>query len=118
MADTNSNTQQLSQLMKRTKLTMPFSDFEETVMHRIQLEANYKKVLTRDRKLSFLFFILGTVLGLTINSFLQKAQYTFLAIPPDTMLLIFQVAFVLIFLFQLEKNLHFIKKWKQQLQRL
>ena len=108
---------QLSQLMRKAKLEMPFSDFEETVMLIINRETGRKQVLSRDRKLSFFFFLLGTGLGLVINSLLQRAQYTFLDMPPATTILLFQLAFVLLFLVQLEKNLHLMERWKDQRQR-
>lgn len=104
----------LSQIMKKATLEMPFSDFEEIVMLRISKETIYKNVLSRDRKFSFIFFVLGTGLGLIINSILQKTRYSFLDSPPDITLLIFQAGFVLIFLVQLENNLHLIEKRKKQ----
>ncbi len=108
------NNKQLSQLMRKAKLEMPFSDFEETVMLRINRETARKPVLSRDRKLSIFFFLLGTCFGLIINSLLQRAQYTFLDMPPATTILLFQVVFVLLFLVQLERNLHLMERWKNQ----
>jgi len=106
MPDTDSNNQLLSQLMKKSSLKMPFSDFEENTMHRFHKEIRQKQVLSRDRKLAFFFFLLGSTLGLVINSLLQQLRYRFLGISAETILLIFQISFVLLFLTQLE---NFIK---------
>ncbi len=95
---------------------MPFTDFEETVMHRIHRETSFEQILSRDRKLSFLFFGLGTIFGLIINFILQSSQYTFPNISPETTLLIFQLGFVLIVLLYLDKYLRLMKKRKKQQQ--
>ncbi len=91
---------------------MPFSDFEENVMHRIQSEAKQKEVFSLNIKLSFCFFLLGTALGLIINFFLQNSNITFLGISSENVLLIFQVSFVLLFLTQLESLIKLIRKIK------
>lgn len=102
--------------MQKTKLEMPFSDFEDTVMFRIHKEVLTEQILSRDRKLSFLFFVLGTIFGLIINFLLQRSQYTFPNISPETTLLIFQLGLVLIVLLQLDKYLRLMKKRKKQQQ--
>lgn len=117
MDDMNVNKDPLKEMMKKSILKMPFSDFEATVMHRIRNEKSQKSTLSRDLKLSFLFFILGTAAGLTVYSILQNTAYPFLGIPSDTSLLIFLTGFVLLFLFQLEKNLHLIRLWRKQQRR-
>ncbi len=114
MQDINNNDRLLSQLMQKSRLEMPFSDFEETVMLRIQKESSLEKLVMRDRKLSFFFFIAGTCLGLILNTILQKSRYTLLNIPSDTTLLIFQAGFVLLFIVQFDRNFPFLKQWKNQ----
>jgi hypothetical protein len=114
MTELRSNNQRLSKLMQKAKLEMPFSDFEETVMHRIHKETSTEQIVSTDRKLSFLFFVLGTIFGFVVNFLLQRSQYTFAHIPPETTLLIFQLGFVFIVLLQLDKYLRLIKKRKRQ----
>lgn len=114
MPDFNSTNKQFSKLMKRSKLEMPYSDFEENVMHRIRKEVLHRKVFSTDIKISFFFFLLGTVFGLQVNFSLQHSQQTIFGISAETTLLLFQVIFVLLFLTQLENFIKLIrrpKKW-------
>ncbi|UYQ95949.1 hypothetical protein MKQ68_12645 [Chitinophaga horti] len=57
------NEQRFSELMQYGRLNMPFRDFEERTMARIQKERAVKSASARYRKLSWVFFILGAVLG-------------------------------------------------------
>jgi len=111
MEDFHLNNRTFTQIMKKSKLEMPFSDFDEVVMHRIRREANQTEGFSRDIKLSFFFFLLGTSLGLVINFFLQQLLSTFLGISADNVLLIFQLSFVLLFLTQLESLVKLLKKF-------
>jgi hypothetical protein len=113
MLDNTNNDRLLSQLMQKSLLEMPFTDFEETVMHRIQSEVKQKSLLLRYRKLSFVFFVLGTGFGLAINFILQKSQLTFPGISPQTTLLIFQSLFVLLFLTQLDNSIQLFRSIKK-----
>ncbi len=113
MQDNIKNDHLLSQLMRKSQLEMPFADFEETVMHRIQIEIKQKDLLLRYRKLSFLFFVLGTGFGLAINVILEKSQLTFPGISPQTTLLIFQSLFVLFFLTQLDNSIKLFRTVKK-----
>lgn len=115
MTDKRSNIDPLSGIMRKSRLEMPFSDFDETVMQRIRKGAIQKQTASREYKLSFIFFLLGIVSGLTAYAFLQKAQYSFFDIPPETIVLIFQIGFVVVFLIQFEKNLHMLDRWRKRI---
>ncbi len=114
MKDNLPNRDLLSELMQKNQLEMPFADFEETVMTRIRKIGNRKEAIERDRKWSFGFFIIGTSLGFVLNSLLQSAQFPFLPISSEKIVLIFQTVFVLLFLVQFEKNFALIKKWMKR----
>jgi len=111
MQNNMNNERIISQLMQKSQLEMPFSDFEESVMLRIEKLSAEEKTVSRDRKLSAVFFILGTFFGIILNFILQNAQYRFLNISSGTILLIFQTGFVLVFLIQLDRNFSLIKRW-------
>lgn len=117
MQDHTENNNHFAKLMQKSMLDMPFTDFDEMVMQRITLEITKQKTLAKDRKLSFLFFILGSCFGLIINTILQRSNFIFLNIPAKTLSLFFQTVFVAFFLFQLEKNLPLIKDWKKSRQK-
>lgn len=57
------NEQKLKELMALSRLQLPFSDFEERMMLRVQQEQQVKRAAERYRKISWLFFVLGAVLG-------------------------------------------------------
>ena len=101
---------QLSKMIRRAKLEMPFSDFEDIVMERIEKESVQSRVFSRDRRLSMFFFLLGTTLGMVLNSILQKAEYSFLGMSSELTHSLFQFAFVLVFLLILESNLRVLTR--------
>lgn len=111
MQDHTENNNHFAKLMQKSMLDMPFSDFDEMVMQRITLEVTKQKTLAKDRKLSFLFFILGSCFGLIINTIIHKSNLIFFNISTETFSLIFQTIFVAFFLWQMEKNLPLLKNW-------
>jgi hypothetical protein len=64
------NEQQFSELMRHSRLKMPFSDFEERTMARIYREQQVKAATRRYRKISWVFFVLGAVLGALATGFI------------------------------------------------
>lgn len=113
MTHKNHHQPDLPALMQKSLVKIPFSDFEETVMHQIRIEVKKQASLLRDRKRSFFFFIAGSTIGIGISFILQKSEYFFLGISPQTLLLSFQTIFVLFFLIQLEKFIHQFRRSKQ-----
>ncbi len=93
----------VSELMQHSKLTMPFSDFEDTLMKRIEVESKLQTVLQKDRKWALFFFVTGTFLGLVLNAILENIQSGIVGISKTSLQLGFQMMFVLLFLIQLEK---------------
>ncbi len=57
------NEQAFKELMALSRLQQPFSDFEECMMLRIAKERQVKTAAHRYRKIAWLFFALGTLLG-------------------------------------------------------
>lgn len=90
-------------MMQKSKLEMPYSDFEDRVMQRIALEANFKKSISKNNQLSLLFFLLGTGFGLIVNLFLSQSGVNFFGIASDRILLFFQTGYVLLLVIQFEK---------------
>lgn len=63
------NEEQFSKLMEHSRLKMPFSDFEERTMARIQRESEVKAASSRYKKLSWVFFVSGAVIGALATGF-------------------------------------------------
>ncbi len=93
----------VSELMQQSKLTMPFSDFEDHLMKRIEVESKLQPALHKDRKWALFFFVTGTLLGLLLNTILENIQSGIAGISKTSLQLGFQMIFVLLFLIQLEK---------------
>ncbi len=54
----------LKELMKESRMEMPFLDFEDQVMASIHKEEQSKKGILKNIRLSWVFFTLGTLFGI------------------------------------------------------
>lgn len=102
-----------SGIMTKGKLTMPFSDFEDDTMKRIETETKYKGSISRSFRISFIFFVLGTGFGLVVNNLLANADSLVLGISSGTILLVFQLIFVFAVVMQSENIYKLFVKLKQ-----
>jgi hypothetical protein len=66
MENNNNHDKYFRELLSGSSREMPFSDFEEELMSEIGREHEKKNSITRNIKLSWLFFILGLVSGITL----------------------------------------------------
>jgi len=80
----------LKRLIKDSRLEMPFSDFEDKVMDRIKNEVSNEKVIDRNIRLSWLFFVLGTVFGMLLSVILSPVN-TILGISVSKLFLSFYI---------------------------
>ncbi len=64
----------LKDLIGESKLEMPFSDFEERLMSRVNSELRDEKSISRNIRLSWLFFGLGTTFGLLLSVILSSEK--------------------------------------------
>ncbi len=103
-----------SGLMRKGKLEMPFTDFEDNTMRRIQAELKYKGSIRRNFRVSFIFFVLGTAFGLIGNSILSNADEFIFGLSPKTVLIVFQLIFVLAVVTQSENIYRLFIKLKSQ----
>jgi hypothetical protein len=110
MPDQLPTDQSFSEMMKMSKLTMPFSDFEERTMARIDKENVLKISVSKYKKLAVLFFIMGTGFGFVITYFLSLPEINIVGIPSDTILLICRLGYVLLVLTQLNHILKLFSK--------
>jgi hypothetical protein len=101
MPDKMPTDQFFSEMMKNSKLVMPFSDFEERTMARINKEIVVKSSVSRHKKLAVLFFIIGTGFGFLLTFFLSLPEISIAGIPSDTLLLVCRLVYVFIVLTQL-----------------
>jgi hypothetical protein len=100
----------LRELMSKSEVKMPFPDFEDKLMERINREAQRSRSFLRDLKLSWFFFLVGTVLGIMITLFLTTLREPIYGIPPQRLLFIAESIFVVLLLTQLDKMIDLTKR--------
>ena len=89
-------------LIKNSKLEMPFSDFEDVVMQQIEENITQKNEISKQLRLSKFFFIIGSLFGITISILLSKIQEPIFNISPNIISLVFQITFATLFFTQIE----------------
>ena len=104
----------VQELMAKSERKMPFDDFEERMMQQIHKEANTSRSFLKDIKLSWFFFIVGTIFGLVLNILFAEMNTTIFGMPSQRLLLIVQVLFVMLLLFQFDRLIGLTKNTKQQ----
>jgi hypothetical protein len=107
-----SNDRVFSKMMQKSRLEMPYSDFEDNVMRRIEVESKFQRSISKSTQLSVLFFLLGTGFGLMINIFLSQSGTAFFGIYSDKIILFSQAAYILLVVTQLEKILRLTGKFR------
>ena len=96
-------------LMGKSKLEMPFSDFEDSVMQLIAEKAIKKSNVIKELKLSRVFFIIGSVFGIVISILLSQIDESHFGFNSNVIALIFQITFATLFFTQIENYIK-IKK--------
>jgi hypothetical protein len=96
-------------VMAESKLELPFSDFEDTVMAGIENKADRPSFST-DLKLSWIFFIAGSVFGIALSVLLPRLQSPVFGIQPGALAILFQVTFTVLLFTQLETLIRLVKK--------
>lgn len=89
--------------MSKSKLEMPFSNFEDAVMLLIEEESIRKKTISKQLKLSRFFFVLGSVFGFVLSILLSQIKAPVLGIDQNIIALVFQIVFATLFFTQLER---------------
>lgn len=98
------------ELMSGSKLEMPFSDFEDHVMREIEGKLAHKHGIAKEIKLSWLFFIAGSIFGILISWTLQGLHQKILGMDPKNLAICFQIVFIVVFYTQIETLLGFLKR--------
>lgn len=109
MTNKDANNEDLFNLIGESKLKMPFPDFDDTVMLKIEQAAKQKKKPSFTMVLSILFFFVAALLGILLIGSMQRTSFHLPDLTTGSTVLLSEAAFVFLFLFQLEKYIrHFI----------
>lgn len=98
------------ELMSKSKIEMPFSDFEDSVMTQIEQKIVRQQGIAKDIKLSWLFFVVGTTFGFIISWILPRIPQRIFGMDPKNLAICFQILFVVLLFTQIEALLRLLKK--------
>ena len=106
------------ELMNKTVQEMPFADFEDRMMERIHNKANASRSFLKDIRLSWFFFIVGTLFGLLINLIVANMNQTIFGIPGQRFILVIQALFVILLLSQFDRLVALTKSGGNQKKKM
>ena len=99
-------------IMSKSELDVPFADFEDNVMGLIEKRLSKKVSITRDIRLSWIFFILGSTFGIIVTIILPKLQVSVGGITMDKLTILFLIIFSYLVMTQLDCLIDFYKRRK------
>lgn len=103
----------LKRLIGESRLEMPFSDFEARLMSRINNTVSNEKVITKNIRLSWLFFSLGTLFGVLLTIILNPTG-VILGVPLSKLTIPMYVVGVTIFFLMVEQLLKLTLNHRKQ----
>jgi hypothetical protein len=112
MRETDSE-QTIREIMSKSRLEVPFPDFEDKIMGLIEKRHSKKVSISRDIKLSWIFFILGSTFGIIITILLPKIQQPVFGINLDKLTMPFLIIFSFLLLSQIDSLIDFYKEQKK-----
>lgn len=99
------------ELMSKSRLELPFSDFEDNVMLQIENKIQHQNALPKEIKLSWIFFIAGSVFGIILSFFLAQVREPIFGIQPANLTLLFQIVFASVLLTQIDTLIKFSRRF-------
>ncbi len=112
MKETDSE-QTFREIMFQSKLEVPFPDFEDRMMGLIEKRLSKKVSITRDIKLSWVFFIFGAAFGIIVTILLPKIQQPVFGINLNKLTMPFLIIFSFLLLSQIDSLIDFYHRQKK-----
>src|SRR5674476_329632 len=100
------------EIMSNSKLNIPSQHFDDDVMKLIEKRLSKKVSITRDIKLSWIFFILGSTFGIIVTIILPKLHVSVGGITMDKLTIPFLIIFSYLVMTQLDCLIDFYKRRK------
>jgi hypothetical protein len=110
MKETDADDIYFREIMAKSKLEVPFSDFDDKVMGLIEKKLLEKKSISRDIKLSWFFFIFGAASGIMVSVFLSHSDVALFGISLDNLTMPFVIVFAAALMTQLDTFKEFYRK--------
>ena len=95
----------IREMMAKSAEKMPFADFEDNMMEQIHREAKISRSFLKNVKLSWFFFVLGTIFGITLSVLISQLNITIMGFPVQRVILVAQAIFVVLALSQFDRLL-------------
>jgi hypothetical protein len=108
MKETDSE-QTLREIMSKSRLEVPFPDFEDKIMGLIDNRISKKASFSRDMILSWIFFILGSAFGIVVAILIPKIQQPVLGINLEKLSIPFRIIFAFLLLSQIDRLIDYYK---------
>lgn len=112
MKDTDSELT-FRKIMSKSRLDVPFPDFDDKIMGLIEEKLSKKASVSRDIKLSWVFFILGSAFGIIVTILLPKIQQPVLGMHLDKFTIPFLIILSILLFTQLDSLIDFYRKQKK-----
>jgi uncharacterized protein with PQ loop repeat len=98
------------EIMSDTRLTVPFKDFEDCVMAEIENRVINKSKLSKEIKLSWVFFVAGSLFGIILSGILIQIKEPVFGINPINLTIVFAIVFAGVIFSQIDILLKFSNK--------
>lgn len=93
----------IKNLMEKSRLEMPFPDFEDEVMMQIEMEESLSHSTRKHLLWSWFFFGIGVIAGVLLTFLIPQFDISFAGLDAGQLNLLFQIGFYLFVLLHLEK---------------
>jgi hypothetical protein len=100
--------------MTKSRLEIPFSDFEDNVMNEISLQKKKQELMLNYLKLSWIFFAMGSLFGITIALLFDQFDFSSLGISSAKLQPFVLAIVVLVLIFQADYLFNYQKKMKSK----
>jgi len=98
------------ELMGKSVGQMPFSDFEEKLMSKIYKEESASRSFLKNIKLSWFFFIVGALFGISLCLVVGQMNETIFGLPLQRLLLFAESVFVVLLVSQFDQLFRLTKR--------
>jgi len=105
------------EIMLKSKLEVPFSDFDDKVMGLIKKRHSQNASISRDLKLSWIFFILGSTFGIAVSIILTQIQEPIMGIQLSILRIPLLIIFAFLLMTHFDSLIDYYKGHKIQTKR-
>ncbi len=99
----------IREMMSKSVEQMPFTDFEDKMMEQIHCEAKISKSFLKNVRLSWIFFAIGTIFGLTLSVLISQLNTTFMGFSIQKVMLMAQAILVIFALSQFDQLIDLVR---------